>query len=227
MKRKPDWKAIEADYLATGMAYVDLAKKWNVSISTLKKKAAAGRWGAKLPAVAARAEAAERKGTPQKGTGNRKGTEEPKGTDAKWAEAPDELDGEERVREDAEELGGSEGSDLALDIVPEDLALRLRIERRDRLLRVTDEMMDRIIDALNTIEPGNASAIATLARALKDIRDIQGLSKDALDLEEQKARIQKLRSEVRSGDLEESGGVLLLPLFDDAPVPPTQEAADG
>ena len=45
---KPDWAAIEADFLATGMSYNELARKWGVSISTLKKKAMRGKWAKKM-----------------------------------------------------------------------------------------------------------------------------------------------------------------------------------
>ena len=87
-------------------------------------------------------------------------------------------------------------------IAPQELALELRAQRSKRMMETTDAMMDRIIDALGLIEPDNTYALATLVKALKDLREMQGLNKSALDIEEQRARIDKLKSEIRRDERE-------------------------
>lgn len=159
---KPDWKAIEADYLATGMSYTTLAKKWSVSLSTLKKKAAAGQWGAKFADIVQQTEPAP---APKK-----------------------------------EPEPGREPEPQAEMITAEEMALELRAMRQRRFNEVTDAMMDRIINALELIEPDNTLALSTLVKALKDLREMQGLNKSALDIEEQRARIEKIKSEIRRDD---------------------------
>lgn len=174
---KPDWSAIEADFLATGTKYPTLAKKWGVSLSTLKKKASAGEWAAKLAEVSKRAEP------------------EPETEPAPNAE-PTEI------------------------MHPEELAAELRAKRSLRMIEVTDMMMDHIIDALGVIHAEDTLALATLVRALKDLREIQGLNKSALDIEEQQARIAKLRSETRIVDDGTEGGVIFMPTMAERPQAP-------
>lgn len=172
---KPDWSAIEADFLATGTKYPTLAKKWGVSLSTLKKKASAGEWAAKLAEVSKRAE--------------------PEPEPAPNAE-PTEI------------------------MHPEELAAELRAKRSLRMIEVTDMMMDHIIDALGVIHAEDTLALATLVRALKDLREIQGLNKSALDIEEQQARIAKLKSETRIVDDGTEGGVIFMPTMAERPQAP-------
>ena len=168
---KPDWAAIEADYLATGMKYPSLAKKWNVPLSTLKKRASAGGWGAKIAVVNSRMEPV------------------PDGTDG--------SNGSETVQADL--------------MTAQDLALEMRTKRYRRMIEATDMIMDHIIDALGVIKPDDTLALATLVRALKDLREMQGLNKTALDIEEQQARIAKLKSEIRTVDEGGDYGVILMP----------------
>ena len=185
--RKTNWMAIEADYLATGMPLTELAKKYGVSISTLKKKSAKGKWGEKVPQTALEA---IKRTTPKK---------EPKKEPVPSQKEPWEI------------------------ADPQSMAVEMRVERQKKLMKTTDAMMDRIISALDMIEPDNTYAIATLVKALKDLRDLQGLSKDQLDLEEQQARIAKLRSETRDQESENAGGVLLIPAIDEELQPPEEE----
>lgn len=159
---KHDWYAIEADFLATGLAYPTLAKKWGVSLSTLKKKAAAGRWGEKFAGIVQKTEP---------------------GPKAKKEPEP------EKEPEPSAEL-----------ITPEEMALELRAMRQKRFNEVTDAMMDRIIDALALLHADDTLALATLVKALKDLREMQGLNKSVLDIEEQRARIDKIKSEIRRDD---------------------------
>ena len=182
---KPDWAAIEADYLATGLKYPSLAKKWGVSLNTLKKKASAGKWGAKLTAVTMQAE-----------------TPAPKAPKQEKAPAP------------------VPSTDDAEIMTPEELATELRAKRSKRMIEVTDMMMDHIIDALDLIKPDDTMALATLIRALKELREMQGLNKSALDIEEQQARIAKLRSETRIVDDGSEGGVIFMPTMAERPQAP-------
>ena len=158
-----EWDAIKADYLATGMAYQDLAAKWNVSISTLKKKAAREGWRDEYIKIALEKE-------PQK---------EPK----KSRQEP-------RVELEPE---------LFPELVsPEALAAELRVNRMRKLMETTDTMMDRVINALDIIEPGNTYALSMLVRSLKDLREMQGLNKSKLDLEEQQLRIEIMKQQKQS-----------------------------
>ncbi len=90
--------------------------------------------------------------------------------------------------------------------------LELRENRRAMLLNTADDLLEKLRQALDQLEPENTPALASLARTLKDLRELQGLRKDALDLEEQQARIRKMRSEIRKTEEEETpAGVLILP----------------
>lgn len=185
MAKQPDWNAIEADFLATGLKYPSLAKKWGVSLSAVKRKAAAGKWAAKLADITKRTEP--------------RTEPEPIGEPA-----PDET-----------------GTEI---MTPEQLAEELRAKRSRRMIEVTDMMMDHIIDALDLIKPDDTMALATLIRALKELREMQGLNKTALDIEEQQARIAKLRSDTRVVEDSGEGGVIFMPAMAERPTPPEDGA---
>lgn len=175
----PDWNAIEADYMATGMSYQRLAKKWGVSISTLKKKAMKGKWSERCTRTV---KAAEKKVVvrPRK---------EPKKEPSK---EPEPL------------LDPSEPYEI---INMEELCTELRAQRARKMIEATDALMDRVINALDLIAPDNTYALMTLVRSLKEIREMQGLNRSALDIEEQQLRIQKLKREARAE--EESNEVVV------------------
>lgn len=205
----PDWNAVKTDFLATGMSYSALASKWGVSISTLKKKAAREKWAQAHDDVVVLAEnlPEEKLAKKPRKKAKRKPKEEPK-------QEPVPLE----VKQEPEPM----------ELVPqnEEIALvsaaaaEIRAKRARRMLETTDMMMDHIIDALQLVEPDNTYALGMLVRALKDLRDIQGLNKSALDIEEQQARIAKLRSETRIVEEDSQGGVILLPTPDAALTPP-------
>jgi len=142
----PDWNEIKTDFLATGMSYPELARKWGVSLSTVKKRAMREKWTEQHIKVMEL---------------------EPK-------EEPEPITEPEVF-----------------------YAADMRAERARKLLRTTDEMVDRIIDALFLIKPEDTYSLSVLVRALKDLREMQGLNKTQLDIEEQQARIQKLRREAQ------------------------------
>lgn len=183
---KPDWSAIEADYLATGLKYPSLAKKWGVPLSTLKRRASEGKWSAKLAAVTERV-----------------------------APIP--------IPNDTDSTGGTSITNADL-MTPQELAIELRSKRYQRMIEATDMIMDHIIDALEVIKTDDTLALATLVRALKDLREMQGLNKSDLDLEEQRARIAKLRSDTRIVEDGGEGGIIFMPAMDDRPTPPEDEA---
>lgn len=90
--------------------------------------------------------------------------------------------------------------------------LEKRENRRSLLLNTADDLLEKLRQSLDQLEPENTAALASLTRTLKDLRELQGLRKDALDLEEQQARIEKMRSEIRKSEDEgEPAGVLILP----------------
>lgn len=167
----PDWTAIKTDFLATGMAYSALAKKWNVPLSTVKKRAMREKWSDQHAKV------------------------------MELAPEP-EVEPEPVVEPEVY------------------IATDMRAERSRRLLQTTDAMMDRIIDALDIIKPDDTYALSTLVRALKDLREMQGLHRTELDIEEQRARIAKLKSETRITETDGHGGVLILPTIEDRLLPP-------
>ena len=160
------WATIRADYLESGLSYSKLAAKHGVSLSTLKKRAAAEHWTRTRDTVSTEAEAEPY------GTGTAAGT----------------------------------GTGIA---VPVEVSIQ---EKRDRMrifLQASDAMMDRILDALNSPEVISPYSMKLLASALRDLREMQGLNKSALDLEEQQARIDKLRSETRIVESPESRGIVV------------------
>ena len=182
----PDWTAVKADYLATGMAYPALAKKWNVSLSTLKKRAMREKWSELFGTVVQQSEPT----------------------------VPVPL-------EEKEPAGTKEEPQPGVELVSvEQIAIEARRERYQRMMRTTDAMMDRILDAMELVKPDDTYAIKTLVSALKDLREMQGLNKSALDIEEQKARIAKLKSETRITEADGHGGVLILPTIEDGLLPP-------
>lgn len=167
----PDWTAIKTDFLATGMAYPALAKKWDVPLSTVKKRAMREKWSEQHAQVM-------------------------------------ELEPEPEV-------------ELEPVMEPEVCyAADMRAERSMKLLRTTDAMVDRIIDALDLIKPEDTYALSVLVRALKDLREMQGLHRSQLDVEEQRARIAKLKSETRISESTDGGGVLVLPTIEEKLLPP-------
>ena len=65
--------------------------------------------------------------------------------------------------------------------------------------------MAAVASALLQLRPGEADG-QLFEAALRDLREMQGLNRTALDIEEQRARIAKLRSETHIPEAD-SGGV--------------------
>lgn len=166
---KPDWTAIRADFLATGASYSSLAKKWNVPLSTVKKRAMREKWATGFSRVV-------------------------KKTEPLMEPVPTEME----LRPEMEPVPNEEPE---AELVPtEQYAAELRANRCRRMIEATDAMMDRVINALEIIEPDNTYALMTLVKSLKDIREMQGLNKSALDIEEQRLRIEKMKREARADE---------------------------
>lgn len=107
--------------------------------------------------------------------------------------------------------GTGTGSEPGTDITVLDIERGVQ-ERRDRMQRfmeASDAMMDRIVDALTSPEVISPYSLKLLASALRDLREMQGLNKSALDIEEQQARIEKLRSETKTAETPEDRTVVV------------------
>ena len=212
----PDWSAIKADFLATGMTYPALASKWKVPLSTVKKRAMREKWARSHETVILMAEEAEAKKMEPK----RKKRKVPPKQKPKMEPKETAVPFKAKKQMEPQELPVPSEVEL---VTPEMMAAELRARRAKRLMETTDAMMDRIIDAMEIVKPDDTYALKTLIAALKDLREMQGLNKSALDIEEQKARIAKLRSETRVTETEGAGGVLILPTIDDRLEPPEEE----
>ena len=77
-------------------------------------------------------------------------------------------------------------------------------ERMERLLNVSDKLLEAVEDAVNAFQVGelllDKSALKHLSGTIKDIKDIQNI-KSQLDIEEQKARIAILKKQAESDDV--------------------------
>ena len=165
------WSSIRADFLANGMPYPQLAEKYSVSLSTLKKRAASEKWmDAREKVVNGTYLEPRRKKEPEL---------EP-----------------EPAREPIDE------DDVAV-------LIDLKRQRYLKFMEITDAMMDRISAALTDPEVVSPYSLKMLASALRDLREMQGLNKTELDIEEQRARIAKLKSEAKSPETIENQGIVV------------------
>ena len=188
MGKHRDWTEIEKDYQENGLSLKELAVKYGVSISTLKKAAMRQGWG-KGRVAPKRRQTADR----VKAALTEVEEMEPNGTD--------EMEPEQM------EPNGTK----VVPLWPENQTILPAENGAERFQRIVDEMLDRVEDAICQVDTSNAGAVKLLTAALKDLGSLKGLDKSPLDLEEQKARIEKLRSETRI--VEDTGeyGVILLP----------------
>ena len=105
-------------------------------------------------------------------------------------------------------------------------------ERMRRLQDVTDDLLGQIEGIVKNFSMADLvmdkQSLRQITGALKDIKDIQSL-KSPLDIEEQQARIAKLRREA-DGNLngvdEKPCGIILLPRVNEGLVPPAEVDAD-
>lgn len=85
---------------------------------------------------------------------------------------------------------------------------------------VADKLLNKIVDML-AIDGLTTQSIKHLTSAIKDIKEIKGIKSD-IDIQEQNARIDKLRKEIEKDSIDESkpSGVVLMPPIMDALEPP-------
>ena len=88
-----------------------------------------------------------------------------------------------------------------------------------RFQRIVDGMLDRVEEAICKIDPNDAGSIKLLTGALKDLRDLKHLNRTELDIEEQKARIEKLKNDARVVEEGEESGVILMPAIEEVQPP--------
>ena len=188
MGKHRDWTEIEKDYQENGLSLKELAVKYDVSISTLKKAAMRQGWG-KGRVAPKRRQTADR----VKATLTEVEEMEPNGTD--------EMEPEQM------EPNGTK----VVPLWPDDQTVLPAESGAERFQRIVDGMLDRVEEAICKVDTSNAGAVKLLTAALKDLRSLKGLDKSPLDLEEQKARIEKLRSETRIVEDDSEYGVILLP----------------
>lgn len=190
MGKHRDWTEIANDYRENGLSYAALAKKYDVPLPTLKK-------------------AAVRQG---------------------WAKAREErkvqaiVDAVEQIENGTDEMvpdeNGTGETVPTAEIVPlyPDKVMPAESEAV-KFQRIVDSLMDRVEDAICHMDVTSPAALKLMTSALKDLRDLKHLNKTKLDIEEQMARIEKLRSETRI--VEDTGdyGVIILPQVE-AVIPP-------
>lgn len=97
-------------------------------------------------------------------------------------------------------------------------------KRLETLYHATDELTEKISAAISKVRPTNTLAIRQLAASLKEIRSME----NDLDIDERRAKIDKLRERMSGGaDGEEGGGVLILPEINQELKPPEEPEGDG
>ncbi len=94
------------------------------------------------------------------------------------------------------------------DVTTGDIVLNKETEAQ-RFNRIVDGMLDRVQDAICMVNPSDVASIKLLTAALKDLRSLKGLDKTELDREEQRARIEKLRSDTRIVESPSEQGVIV------------------
>ncbi len=79
-----------------------------------------------------------------------------------------------------------------------ELEANRQADRYERLLRVSDDLLDVVEEAVRSFKVGDLlldrTALKSLSGTIKDIKDIQNI-KTELDIEEQKARIANLKKQ--------------------------------
>ena len=201
------WVKIQQDYVETGTMYKDLAVKYGVSISAVRKKGAKYKWVElrknEVEKQRKKAEAAEAKKQKRKQRAKQKNEPE-------IEQVHDEVHAEVQQVQQVPLFENRAQRAQILD--PE--------TDKERYARVVEDMLNRVEDAICVVDVHNAASVKLLTAALKDLRELKSLNKTELDIEEQKARIAKLKSDTRIVETEESGGVVFMPVMDARPVPP-------
>ena len=168
MGKHRDWTEIQREYEETRISYAKLAEKHNIPIATLKQAAARFGWKKGVKEIVKKAE--EQIGA----------AEETIPLETIPAETiPDKTIPKQLTP--------------VIELYPENV--RPAETDAERFNRIVNEMMNRVEDAICNMDVTNAGAVKLLTGALRDLRKLKHLDKTPLDIEEQKARIEKLRSE--------------------------------
>jgi hypothetical protein len=186
-----DWTEVEKDYQENGLSYSQLAKKYSIPIDTLKKAAVRQGW------------------TKSKERRAKKAAQKVQNIQADVAEVQMVPNGTDQNGTD------QNGTGEMAPVVPlyPDRVLPAESDAV-RFERLVNQLMDRVEDAICHMDVTQAGSVKLMTGALKDLRDLKHLNKTALDIEEQKARIEKLRSETRIIEDDSEYGVILLPARD-------------
>ena len=84
-----------------------------------------------------------------------------------------------------------------------ELEANRQADRYERLLRVSDDLLDVVEEAVRSFKVGDLlldrTALKSLSGTIKDIKDIQNI-KTELDIEEQKARIANLKRQAEKDE---------------------------
>ena len=83
-----------------------------------------------------------------------------------------------------------------------------KVDRASRLKNVADKLLDRVEDIVEYDQHLTATAIKNLSDALKNIKEAQ-MIRTAEDIEEQQARIAKLKKDVQDDDKSKTVTVVL------------------
>lgn len=105
---------------------------------------------------------------------------------------------------------------------------RKQVRRASRIDEAADMLLDKVMEfmAMSEDMSVNTQSMKHISGVLKDIKEIKGIKSDA-DIQEQEARIAKLRREAEKdmGDTPGQSGIVYLPVI--APMPPHPEEDDG
>lgn len=191
MGKHRDWTEVEKDYQENGLSYAELAHKYGVPLDTLKKAAARQGW------------------TKSKERRAKKAAQKVQNIQADVAEV-------QMVPNGTDQNGTSQnGTGEMAPVVPlyPDRVLPAESDAV-RFERLVNQLMDRVEDAICHMDVTQAGSVKLMTGALKDLRDLKHLNKTQLDIDEQRARIEKLRSETRIVEDDSEYGVILLPARD-------------
>lgn len=104
-----------------------------------------------------------------------------------------------------------------------------KVSRAEKLNEAADMLLENVMGLMRSRSPEemDTQEMKHISGVLKDVKEIL-MIKSKKDLEEQDARIAKLRREAEKDEVKDTGyhGVVLLPVVSDMPAPP-EEDSDG
>ena len=175
-----DWNKLKQEYISGGISYRELAKKYDVSVSTLSKRAMVEKW-AELKAAAAQ-------------ESNRRIIKVVANRQRKRMERLQNIT--DQLLEKAEQAVKELDIQLYRNVEKTKIIEYKNHERPDKPTKETVHEEEKVTEIRTIIDRKGLQAIAA---ALKSIQEIHGL-KSELDRREQKARINKLEKETESAD---------------------------